>query len=294
MKKQFHWILLSLLFFFGGCNPPKEKKTDNVAFFLEADISKYTQKGIPCVNAKIEDAEISVELDLGFSGCLNTSAMLMNRLKNKEYSHVRPIYGIRGKKYDQNVHYIKQLGIGQIHFSGKLFAEDGYSEIFHRDAVISGTPSSLENDGKIGWYLFASSGLLMDLKKGKIACADSLETVKKHGYFQDSYGTSPLSLERDLVEINIANSQRSMRCVLDTGASHTILHREVEIFDPNLVEIQSDFSLGKYKLNPLAFRPYPIRLPISIDAILGMDFFMDHIVFLDFKNSTIYIQRNKL
>jgi hypothetical protein len=42
------------------------------------------------------------------------------------------------------------------------------------------------------------------------------------------------------------------------------------------------------RCSPLT-RHYSIKLPIDIDAVLGMNFFLEHVVFLDFDRRQVYI-----
>ena len=89
-------------------------------------------------------------------------------------------------------------------------------------------------------------------------------------------------------------SEGPLRCVLDTGATMNILHTELqdegaieEILEGGRFE-RNEFQVSGVNLGKVSFYPLPIRLPIRIDAILGMDFLSDYLVFIDFRNGQIY------
>ncbi len=63
----------------------------------------------------------------------------------------------------------------------------------------------------------------------------------------------------------------------------------LDIEDEDNTHEFTDFNLGQHNLGPIVFHRIPISLPIHIEAILGMEFFQNHIVFLDFEKQKAYI-----
>lgn len=295
-KRNQTWLISFIFFVFGGCNSPKTDKSlerSASTYFTEIPIVKYSKGQVPCVSVRLQGEDLVMELDLGFCGGLDVSPKLIERLKEIKYSRSREVHVVTGKEYEQNIYFVKRLDIGQSFFTGKISVEDGYHEDRNRETVISSSQSDSysRDDGRIGWHLFATCALLVDFKQSKIAIADSFETFKNYGYFQGEYANSSLFLDRELPEIEVSTSLGNLRCVVDTGATMSIIHREVEGFDVTRVEEISGSFLNQYPLKLPTFRPFWIKLPVAVQAILGMDFFLDHLVVLDFKAARIYVQR---
>jgi len=89
--------------------------------------------------------------------------------------------------------------------------------------------------------------------------------------------------------------------MLDTAASWNILNGEIEdgksvdeaMWDEsNLVECPS-FKIDGTDFGKIAFHRIPIKIPIHIEAILGIEFFQKHLVFLDFANGCAYISNDQ-
>ena len=96
-------------------------------------------------------------------------------------------------------------------------------------------------------------------------------------------------------------SNGSLRCFLDTGATWNILHAEAlenqspdhMALDPDSITKISTFQIGGENFGPIAFRTFPVKIPVPIEAILGMEFFLKNKVFIDFANQQIYISKNE-
>lgn len=295
-EKNRIWLISVTLFVLGGCSSPQKDKNleaSKTSYFAEVPIVKYSKGHVPCVSMQLQGKNLIMELDLGFCGGLDVSPKFIERLKDKQSSYTKSVYVATGKEYKRSTYFIKKLNIGQTFFTGKIALEDGYTGEQNQETVLIPSKPDLgsRDDGKIGWHLFSTCALLIDSKQSKIAFADSFETFRKNGYFQKEYGSAPLLLDRELPEVEISSALGNLRCVVDTGATMNILHKEVEGFDLACVETSSVSSLCQYPLKPLVFRPLWIKLPISVQAILGMDFFSDHLVALDFPAARIYVQK---
>lgn len=173
-------------------------------------------------------------------------------------------------------------------------------EDFQVDATITKDKEiSSKELGKIGWEIFKVTNLFLDLGNSRIAFCDSLTTLKKQGYAVDSFVEASLISERGFIEIEADTSNGPLFCVLDTGSTWNILNTKIQrqadynetIRQPeNFSEIPL-FRIAKKEFGPIRFHHIPIQLPIPIEAILGMDFFKEHVVFLDFTNNHAYFSK---
>jgi hypothetical protein len=265
-------------------------KQESVGYFEVVPIEKYSVIGTPCISIQLNEKNFLADLDLGFSGGIGVSSNLLEQLNEKKIIDDSVMYGISGKEFHVSNYSISSIGIGGLHFTPPMI-QDGNDVDFFQSALIVRKPNSTSRaeDARIGWGVFVSANLLLDCKNSKIAFCDSIETLQEHGYFCGPFVKTPLFLDRGLVEIDAVTSSGNLKCFLDTGATWDIINRDVEKIDPECVEYYPTFAIGGKNFGPMHLHPVPIKLPIHIEAVLGMEFFSQHIVFLDFKNLEAYI-----
>jgi hypothetical protein len=94
----------------------------------------------------------------------------------------------------------------------------------------------------------------------------------------------------------------SIRCWLDTGATWNILNIESDnnktaeqlAWDAYNSKNIPIFKINQHDFGPIKFREIPIRFPFHVQAILGMEFFNEHLVFLDFDKNYAYFAKRPL
>lgn len=151
--------------------------------------------------------------------------------------------------------------------------------------------------GVIGWRVFSISNLFLDLGDSLIAFADSVEILKQNGYGELDFIKIPLLLDRGLVELQAESPEGPLRCVLDTGSSASAIHRDLKegqtLEQAMKDNISNDLSLtiGGKNFGPILFFHFPIESPLKVDAILGMEFLKEHVLFLDFAEGYAYLSK---
>ena len=167
--------------------------------------------------------------------------------------------------------------------------------------IQNGGEPSIRPPGRLGWELFYKVNLLIDIQNSQIAFCDSLDTLQSKGYSVAFFTKTPLLIDRGLVEFQAETSEGTLRCMLDTGTTWNMLNKEVSeeqsidkaIWDPKSVIDCSVFKIGGKDLGPINFHQIPLKAPIQIDAILGMEFFQQNLVFLDFRQGFAYFSVGK-
>lgn len=271
-------------------------KLQHDPYFFPLPITKFTASNQPCLMILVDDFPVNVMLDLGFRGQFSFSPIFLGQIKNKKFISSKKMYGIRGGEYLERLYLGPKIKIGPVSFSEPILHEQ--ADKFYLDSTLikkEGKPSVPEI-GKIGWELFGNINLFLDLGNSKIAFCDSIDTIKKQGYALNKLVKSPLLLERGLIEFEAATLAGKMRCMLDTGSTWNILntedsrYRSAEGVIPKLLdEINCDsFKIGEVDLGSITFHSVPIKIPIHIEAILGMEFFEKHRVFIDFLEKQVY------
>jgi len=273
--------------------------SESTAFFVSIPIVKFSSTQAPCISVQIEDNTFLMELDLGLRGDLSITSSFINQISSKTFISTVPMYGFNGKEHLTHLYRIPKVKIGGMILIEPILQENSYQS--RQESVITqnGNPPSPREPGRIGWELFHNVNLLLDIQNSRIAFCDSIETLKNHGYQIESFIKAPLLIERGLVELEAKTPIDLLRCVLDTGSTYNILNTEIEeaksieevIWAPSNSLEYSSFKINETEFGPIIFHRIPIKLPIQIDAILGMEFFENHLVFLDFSKKQVYFRK---
>lgn len=307
-----------MLVFFTGCSLTKNlneqtefkdltkqnevTKNKNVKnkFFELIQIAKFSLAELPCINATIEENQFLLKLDLGFRGDLCIEKEKTASLSGKSFIGEKYMFGVRGNKYQHDVYQIPKLKIKNATFSPIRLIEE-HSDFVKEVSFIRDKNEIIkrEEDGKIGWELFCTCKLLLNFEKDQIAVCNSIDLLNENGYPIETYTKTPLLLERGLVEFETLTSNGPLRCVLDTGCTGNILHTDLDpdksidvaIWEEDNRLEHPSFKIGEAEFGPVSFHRMPIKLPIHVDAILGMEFLKNHVVFLDFEEKTVYFSK---
>lgn len=275
-----------------------QKKKKNGSYFQCITLTKFTPAEIPCILVRVGDKTVSSELDLGFRGHFCFSEDFIETIPDKVYLGTKKTVGFKGKTYEKKMYRIPFIQIGETMFSDPLILEEQDQFVMDATMIKKDHEPSPSESGRVGWEIFQLVNLFLDLRNFKIAVCDSLSTLEDKEYSVGSFVQAPLLLDRGLVEFEIETQDGILRCLLDTGSTWNLINQKVpldqeSIEDPiwnpkNHLEFP-EFSFGGKKFGAVRFRPLPIELPFHIDAVLGMEFLEEHLVFLDFKNKQIYI-----
>jgi hypothetical protein len=288
------------------------------SYFYQIPINGFSRANLPYITLETEEGKnTKVILDLGCCVFpLKLSREFLNTL-DKKFVIRSESFGMRGKRYENDVYEISKINMGDVTLTSFYAAE--VNEEFNKDSdLVHGKKSDdAENDtfaSLLGWKIFRKYNLFLDCKNSLIAMCDSLDTLKKEGYPVESYVETPLLLDRDFLEFIAMTEKGPLRCVLDSGATLSFLNKDLDggsnehmIFNPDnmhlhnelnpnnedkLVFIPDDFytmsmfQIGTKDFGPMRF--HRIKMPIEADAFIGMDFLKYVQMFIDFPNSKIY------
>jgi len=275
---------------------PKAFAKKDRSYFNPIFITKWTAGECPCLPIQIGDKVISSHLDLGFKGYFSINSSTLDQIEEKTLLGSQIMYGFQGHQYKKNVFKIPEIQISGKPFYSIEVQEEAKDFYANGSLVKDGVEPSPGESGSIGWKIFQNTNLLLDLRNKKIAFCDSLSTLKKQGYSVESFEKTPLIIERGLIEIDAKTADGYLRCVLDTGCTCNLLNTkndqgksmgELVWNSENYYETPL-FQINGMEFGATTFRRIPIQIPIHIEAILGMDFLSENIVFLDFSNNLAY------
>lgn len=307
--KRFSIISICLLLSLGAFVVISKKSDDNSApsdlkcadtFFVSIPITQFSSTLAPCIEVSIEDRIHTAMLDLGFCGYLSLTDKLVEEIHSKIFIGTKAMHHATGIATEIPLYEIPSIKIQQATFFNPIIQKrcqkSFFDNIFPKDRKILRPPQTAH----LGWKTFIRSNLLLDPTNHSLAFSDSLDTLKKNGYPITNFIETSLYINRGLVEVDVMlDKTKILRCMLDTGSTFNIINKELSdgqtfqqaIWDPTNQEQFDSCQIGEREFGSIHFRRLPIRLPIHVDAILGMEFFQNHLVFLDFANRKAYFMK---
>jgi hypothetical protein len=273
---------------------PKQEK--NIPFSWVPIVS-FCAGNLPCVQIEIEGQKFVAMLDLGFNGQLTLSNEFMSKISDKTFLFTSPTKNWTGKEYQLSYYRIPEFQLGNATFSNAELGEEDPNE--EQDTIIDKPKEKadyLPANGKLGWKLFKKLALFMDFKHGLVAICDSVDTFAQYGYRLEKFVQAPVLLNAGIVEVNALTSEGPLRFFLDTGCTNNCWNEDYPVEEvrermenAKYFKTFSNVSIGGKDFGKMIFRPLPMNFPMPMQAILGMDFFFEHQVLIDFKNEQIYI-----
>ena len=286
--------------------------------FVPLKISGFSRCNGPQIEVTIENYVILSEIDLGWRGGIALPPTTLNNLRNKTFIGRYPFCGLKGKIYESDVYELPQIQIGKMKIFPMKAKEENLE--FVEDSILkNGNQDIPEKDqGRVGWHIFKSFNVLFDCEHSAVVMCDSLATLKEQGFPIDSFVEAPLLLDRDSIDFIVITEAGPLRCMLDTGSTWNLLNkdlqnqnqahriidldhidREAPIFNlknENLLafNLEDCWDAKTFQINGNEFGPVnfvKMKSPLGLDAIIGMEFIDNHLIFIDFRNEKIYFSK---
>ena len=286
--------------------------------FVPLTISGFSRSNSPKLEVKIEDQIISSQIDLGWGGGVALPSAILHHLCNKTFVGRYPFSGLKGKIYESDVYDLPHIHFGKMKVFPMRVKEENLE--FLEDSVLKkGEQEISENgQGRVGWYVFKPFNVLLDCEHSAVVMCDSLATLQEQGFPIDSFIEAPLLLDRDSIDFEVITDTGPLRCMLDTGATWNLLnkglqnenqdHRLIDLdhlneqsptFNPNNEDLlvfnsEDRWDAKTFQINGNEFGPVnfvKMKSPLGLDAIIGMEFIDNHLIFIDFRNEKIYFSK---
>ncbi len=295
MKKKFSIVLiLGFLFFLSlGISSRFYIKK----YLIPVPIAGYTRSSLPYIKIDINKKPFFFMLDLGFNKDSSIVSSCLAEIQNKVFEQMTTSSTIRGNRYPIKTYKIPQLQIDRMKFYSVLITEDNHEMDADTRLIVGKYHTAEATAGSLGSTLFKNTCLCLDLYSSMIAFCDSFDTLKKTLKPCNPFSKIPFSFKNGFIEFDITTTEQSLHCILDTGSTWNMINAphpphiplsefiENELFFEH-VKIK-DMDFGSITFHPLPFKGTPTR----IDAVLGIDFLADHVVFIDFPNREIYFSK---
>lgn len=291
------WLYCAFVFVLGGICFFSFRKEDQ-AQLTHFPVKKENDLEAPYFHVNIGEARYAMKLDLGAKVDFVMEDRLLKKLEPKTEIGETYRSGILGKQYRVKQYRLPKIQSGDLIFDSPIIEEENPE--WKKDALYCKQDIFKRKDhGSIGWNLLGKYVLLLDYKHQKIALYDEITDLKAEGYHISDFINLPLLMDRGCLECEITLDGRKTRCVLDTGCYESVVHRPFEkgvlleeiFFDSSWTTSFASFKIGKHDFGPMQFRQFPIQALFPIDVILGLDFFRDFSVVIDFPEKQVYFWR---
>lgn len=288
------------------------KLTKEEGYFIPLKIYGYSRSNAPFLEIDIGNMMVPAVIDLGFQGMLSLPSHLIEKIDKKKRIERAKSYGIKGRTYEHDVYEVESIKNGNMSFPIVKINEESLENI--EEGILTGAPLQEYNYGMIGWELFSEYNLLVDCRQYILALCDSVKTLKQHGYPVEAFTETSLIPNSNFLILEAVKEKGPLRCLLDTGCTWNMLNKDWEnrsnddqidnasnnegslsnlenedSFSYNHKDTQeiSSFKIEGKEFGPITF--HQIKSPLQFDAILGMEFFDSHLIFIDFANNKVYI-----
>lgn len=302
MKNHLRRALTVLALLISSCSQIDKREiaadscvSENHSFFVAVPITRYSDIQVPCIPIEIEQRTYAVELDLGSNGALTLTDEALANIRDKVAVGEGVKYGITGTSYPYTAYNIPALNIGSCSFSSAR-VRSGSIDMKNDSILMEGTGEvAASADGAIGWPAFVKTNLLIDTNRDIIAFCSDWKALEEHGYKRGDFYQTSFSAESGLLVFSAQIDGKERSCVLDTGTTLSALHKSSSQRTSDLKASLTPYPVAFCEGNTeeILFMHIPFNLPIKIDAILGMNFVHEHVIFIDFSSETIYFSRKR-
>lgn len=253
------------------------------------------------VEVQIEKEKYLFEIDLGSADSVIIEKKYLDKIQNKKNIEKEHSIDLFGNHYSHNQFIIPYIKIQNLIIDNIKLREESPDFLLATELNPSGpTRTSAKIRGRLGIELFKNHICFFDLLNSVIYLADSINTIEK-SYPLNEFTQLPFVFHNELISISGKIDTGTQRFILDTGANPSVF-RKSDIDENLRWEIpskQSMFTTKQLIFENTDFGEWNFCLLEfgkqweNINGILGIDFFKEHIVILDFKARQVYIKPHK-
>lgn len=260
---------------------------------------------VPVIDVSIEGKLYTVLLDSGTYD-LGLRQEVLECIQHK--TPVAPLtesLDINGNRYLFTLFTLESMKIGHWHFTQVPMREESVEfvtkgcRLWPSEPINQTTRKILKDlSGKVGGAILLPFNCLFDFPHSALYLAknrEELEKLKKGCL--DGFIEVPLDLQKNGILISIETDLGIKKFLLDTGADMSVLKRslvdpsQAKEFAPGKWSYTSHkFMIGNQDFGDWDFVLFEFPEHLMVDGILGIDFFRQYAVALDFENKTIFIE----
>lgn len=262
---------------------------------------QFTTDHIPYTEIEIEGQKYFMEIDLGFDGEFSLQNHILEKIPKIPKSDAF-FFDFKGNDYVSPRYNIGEIKMGKVRIGTPSVMQESNKFLENVQTGKSERQPS-EIAGRMGNKFLLKLNLLLDFKKGLfffIRPQKGLEPLRKKRYKIENLLEVPLETSSCYAIFTIETDVGEKRFLLDTGSTLSRikpffvtpedLKKMRENTNSRMYITSSKFVIGTHNFGEQDL--YLIELADKwegIDGILGMDFLMNHIVYLDLRARKAWI-----
>ena len=297
LKKAIYFF--STLFFIGGLTFYYSSRPN--VYDVRFPIDFVPGIGFPRTLVKIEGKPYRFFIDTGSSSCLSLEKELLDQIQEKQFLQNYITTNVGGEIYPVKAYRIPLVKIWYLEIKNPEIIEASPGTTVCKLPGIIAKPSLEQQPGHIGRAVISSMNWFMDFHNAAMFACGQLADRKKDGYCLDKLLQVPFEL--DSLQGYILKAETDLgikRFMLDTGSGHNLIKTSL-LKDKTLKDWipgkqryhSSKFVMNGRDFGSTAFVPFELSSFFeNLDGILGMEFFNEYIVYLDFEKKIAHIGKS--
>ena len=241
----------------------------------------FSDGNIPVINVRIENNIYPLELDLGMSFPFSLTPKVLQEIRTDSYSTAHWL-DFKGNEYQSPIHTVPGLQIGNQIFLDARITQD--TEDFYENTRIEGAFS--EKFGRIGLPILEKYNLFLDFPHEAVYICDTLSRLQEPGLLSTHLLAIPFLFHKHGILLSVETKTGVLRLILDTGCTKTVVRH------PYALSV-SEFRIMGHDFGSRSICPIDLCSDFDFDGYLGMDFLMEHPLFIDYSNKIIYLDLQK-
>lgn len=203
---------------------------------------------------------------------------------------------VRGNRYEKSSFLVPELKLGELSLTD-VEATEVCESYFSNTLIAGNLGNSQIYQGILGLDAFKGKNLLFDFAHSSLIVCDDKKVLEIHGYPLNSMAQGPFELFEKRIVVVVQTDIGPLKLMVDSGASGIVI-KESLLKDKSCPKgtcglpqcTTSTFVInGKdFGLQHLFLWDFPKEFS-GIDGLLGMDFLLEHQMYIDQQNKVLYI-----
>ena len=242
----------------------------------------FSERGSPTVNASLEGTIYPFDLDLGSFFPFSLHQEILQNIHKTKYGTAK-WKDFKGNEYESPAYTIPEIKIGNLTFDNVITNQD--REDFYANVALNSLHS--QPIGVIGLPILEKYNLFLDFPHSAIYASNDYLPLQQAGLLSQNLLTIPFSPHRNGILLSVETDAGTHRLILDTGTTHTAIRGPQPTSTRQFCLMGHDFgecSIVSIDLNP----------QFDFDGYLGLDFLLEHALFIDYSNKLILLDLQEL
>ncbi len=260
----------------------------------------FNRAGVPVLKTKIGECTYSMKLDLGSKFQITLCETVLDSL-DKEPREIVHWRDAKGNFYESPSFSIPKITIGDTFVLKNLIAVQKGIQ-YEKNVTIWNDNKNISEPvafGSLGRPLLEKTNLLLDFPHSVIFLCKDKRSLKKAGFSLEEMIKVPLEITPKGMIIKTETDQGVLKLLIDTCASISLVRashfqnqeypKESHGFE---VFTSSKFLIEGKDFGKQEFLLYDITPELhELDGVLGMDFLEKRIIYVDYSNRVVFIDK---